>query len=583
VNTILRHLMLVLSFLMFVSSLDAQVVYFHRAAADFVPDDADSLFIFAEEWAVLAGGRSLASVKFRDGAISGDNLPPALCVKEPVGAIIYTEESQFRRIPVIVGRRDKTLSLDRLYRECFIQIEWTEGQSEKGGVSVRVGQRPARPRPFLVFLRNGQVLGTASGAYVRQHSKSRSRFDISSLPHLEDSIAGVWIDPPETGADFVTSEFLRLLRAGPLLIEYWDGLGWQFFESGYLGGKFFQDVGDAKMAYAVFPPKTASNSRAMVYGGLTGSDSVKNLFHCLDQLDIDYRLLEGDRCLYPVPGKTKLHPADSPEEKDRLVYQSALSIIDSGVPPLLFVHYHGLDDLLHACGPYGKRTVAHFSHLLDWHKELTARWAGSVLIVSDHGGHPIASEGTPAGEGNGSGQGGHGDFIFADMAVPVVERAGLGAARTDFRLTPEQAAAIWRELASPLECNSRDDSVKPGSMCVIIGDSRFVYNSAEDGLPFNEEYDFKYMRRGKPFSGHVRGCELSSLVGLDTLSGLNGIVVHSFDGQQAGFSARDLVESHLVLCLDQSASDPRAAFTLYPLNDAHPNRIVKEVKLIQVF
>jgi hypothetical protein len=59
--------------------------------------------------------------------------------------------------------------------------------------------------------------------------------------------------------------------------------------------------------------------------------------------------------------------------------------------------------------------------------------------------------------------------------------------------------------------------------------------------------------------------------------------VHSFDGQQAGFSARDLVESHLVLCLDQSASDPRAAFTLYPLNDAHPNRIVKEVKLIQVF
>ena len=581
---VLRFSVIVLSILTSVTSVYSQVIYFPTDAADFVPVGTDSLFVFAEDWAVLARGQSLTSVEFRGGAIYGDSLPPALCVKEPVGAIIYGEKSRFREIPVIVGRRDKKLSLDRLIREYFVEIDWTEGQSEKGGVSARVGQRPTRPRQFLVFLVDGQVLGNAGDTLVQRHSKSRSRFDIKDLPDFEDSIAGVWIDPPKTGADFLTADFLRLMQSGPLLVEYWDGLGWEFLESGYLGGKFHQDVGEVRMAHAVFPPKTASNSRAMVYGGLTCSDNVRNLFHCLDRLDIDYQLLEGDRCLYPVPGKTKLHPADSPEEKDLLVYQSAKSVIDSGAPPLLFIHYHGLDDLLHACGPYGERTVTHFLNLLKWHRDLTARWTGPILIVSDHGGHAIAPEGAPSGDPCGeNSEGGHGDFIFADMAVPVIERSGEGATRTDFRLTPEQASTIWQELATPLGSNGRDGLVEPGCLHIVTTGRRLVYDSAEDGLLFNEDYDFEYTRKGKQLSGHFQGCELSSLVSADDLSDMSGIVVHSFDGQRAGFSVKDLTENRLVLAMDRSASDPRATFTLYPLKDAHPNRIVKEVKLIEIF
>ncbi|MDH4155967.1 MAG: hypothetical protein OEW00_01650 [candidate division Zixibacteria bacterium] len=583
-SAILKLLLIVWSVLTFASPLRSQIVYFPTDAADFVPEDADSLFVFAEGWAVLARGRSLASVKFGNGAIYGDSLPPALCVREPVGAIIYAEKSRFREIPVIIGRRDMTLSLDRLIREYFVAVDWTEGQSEKGGVSARVGQRPARLRRFLVFLVDGRVLDKADDTLVRQYSKSRSRFDIKGLPRLEDRIAGVWIDPPKTGTDVLTAEFVRLLQSGPLLVEYWDGLGWQFLESGYLGGKFYQDVGEVKMAHAVFPPTTASNCRAMAYGGLTNSDEARNLFHCLAQLNIGYQVLEGDRCLYPVPGKVRLHPADSPEEKDLLVYQSARSIIDSGAPPLVFMHYHGLDDLLHTCGPYGKRTVAHFLHLLEWHRELTARWTGNILIISDHGGHAALSEGAAGGKtGDRNGEGSHGDFIFADMAIPLIVRTGDGAAETDFRLTPEQATTIWQELAAPLGSNDRDDPVEPGSLHIVIADRRFVYDSAEDELLFNEDYDFEYSRKGKQFSGHFRGCELSSLVSAADLSNMKSIVVHSFDGQRAGFSTKDLVESRLVLALDRSASDPRASFTLYPLNDRHPNRIVKEVKLIEIF
>ena len=554
----------------------SQIIMFPADSSRFVISDRiDSVFVFDHNLGVTAMGKDLSRLLYRDFSISGDSIPSTLKINHPAGAIMYSSEPAFPEIPIIIGRQNRKMPLDRLLRDYVLGLNEFKGHSEKGGIRIHVWQQKQQQIPCLIFTKNGQIIGNTDRNARGSMTKNFSLVNPQQIQKAIDDIAGVWIYPPEIGNNEITGEMLKLLQQGPLLVEYWDGLGWRIFEECFLSDKIKGRIDRAHIGYSVFPPVTETNYKAMISGGLVNLDGKMHLFDCLDSLQIPYQLLEGEKIIFPIQGKVQLHTAQTPEQKDEKVYQSALSVIDQSPPALLFLHYHGLDDLAHTFGPYGSRSIDHIRKLWQWHLELRRRWTGNLLIISDHGAHAILPDDNYI-KKQGD-QGTHGRFIFEDMAVPVLVDAGQGKAPTDFKLSSEQVQTIWQLLGTEMSLTSDSQTPKSGSLEIIFQGERKSFNAADDQV-FGKEFQFNYTKKGVAVSGKFRGAELEALLDQFKISGVRNIVAHSLDGHQVIFSQEDFKDNVLVIGLDSAEKQ----FTLYPLKDRFPNRIVKQLQKIEI-
>ena len=564
--------------------LNSQIISFPYDSTKFISDKIDSVFIFTEDLAVTASGKNLERLQFKNNQIYGEDIPPTLRLRNPIGAMLYRQNYSYEEIPVIIGRLDRKIPMDELVREYLLNLSNFKGHSEKSGIKINVWQKDSLRESFLIFLNDGRVFGSDDENWLNIPTKNLSLFEITQLPEIEKDVAGVWIYPPEIGVNQVTAEFLRLMQTGPLLVEYWDGLGWQFLEEAFLSQVIKGELGKVQMAFSLFPPETEINYSAMVSGGLTDIINKHNLFSALDIVGIEYQVLEGEKINFPIPGKVKMHSAITPEKKDEGIFQSAFSIIKNFHPPLLFLHYHGLDDLNHSFGPYGERTVKYFQRLWQWHQELRGEWSGNMLIVSDHGAHSIENEAQLNRKLiSKDTKGTHGDFIFADMAVPIIEQAGLGEKKVDFKLTSEQAEQIWNMLGAPISVIKKKIADQPGTLEIIINNQSKFFTIDRDSNLFSLEFYFDYLKKGIPLRGHFKGIRLIDLLNGIDLSSIKQIVAYSFDDHQVAFSNDDLMKNELVVGLTPDAQNLKEAFILYPLKDKFPNRMVKQLKRIEVF
>lgn len=62
----------------------------------------------------------------------------------------------------------------------------------------------------------------------------------------------------------------------------------------------------------------------------------------------------------------------------------------------------------------------------------------------------------------------HGDFIFADMAVPIIEQEGVGKRSIDFKLTMKQAEQIWEMLGTSLSISNKNIAEQPDTLEILI-------------------------------------------------------------------------------------------------------------------
>jgi len=556
--------------------LHSQVIMFPADSSRFVVSDrTDSVFVFDQSLGVTAMGKDLSRLHYCNASIMGDSIPPTLGINSPTGAIMYSTESTFTEIPVILGRQNRKMSIDRLLRDYLLGLNEFKGQSEKGGIGIHVWQTKPQQIPFLIFMKNGQIIGNGERNSSGAITKNFERFDAQRMKDIIDDIAGVWIYPPEIGNNEITDEILKLLQQGPLLVEYWDGLGWYIFEKCFLSDNIKGRIDRAKIGYSVYPPLTETNYRAMISGGLVDINGKMHLFDCLDSLGISYHVFEGEKLIFPIHGKVQLYTGGTPEAKDENVFQSALSIIDQSPPALLFLHYHGIDDLSHTFGLYGARSIDHIRKLWQWHLELRQRWTGNLLIISDHGAHEIMPYDNYIKTQHD--QGTHGRFIFEDMAVPVLLAAGQAKAPIDFRLSSDQARTIWQLLGTERPQTSDPKSLKSCELEIVFRGKSISFRPAEDQL-FGKEFQFKYSKKGAEFSGKFQGIELQSLFDQFNISGIRQIIAHSFDGQQVVFSQEDFKDNLLVI----GVNPVERQFTLYPLKDKFPNRIVKQLQKIEI-
>ncbi len=116
--------------------------------------------------------------------------------------------------------------------------------------------------------------------------------------------------------------------------------------------------------------------------------------------------IEGDGALI----KTSQEPVINVDSNkngltDDEVFDAAMKTSDDK-PNLMFVHFHGIDDVSHDKGPYSHEALTTIKQVLDYSVQILEKREGRVIITADHGQHN-------AGEG-----GDHGKCIPEDMFVP---------------------------------------------------------------------------------------------------------------------------------------------------------------------
>ncbi len=571
-----RILVFMILFSPCVNAMPQHIIIFPADSARFVLSaKIDSVFIFDQCLGVTAMGKDLGRLQYRNFGINGDSIPPNLKINNPVGAIMYSSEFSAMEIPIIIARQNRKMPLDRLLREYFFGLNEFKGQSEKGGIRIHVWQKKQEDISFLIFLKDGRIIGNCDRSANGELIKNFSPFNAQLIHEAIDEIVGVWIYPPEIGNNDVTGEILKLLQQGPLLVEYWDGLSWHLLEECFLSDTIKGWIDRAEIGYSMFPPVTETNYWAMISGGSIDMKNKMHLFDCLDSLRIPYQILEGEKMIIPVQGKVQLHTGQTPEAKDEKVYGSALKLIKPSFPALLFLHYHGLDDLAHSLGPYDPRSINHVRRLWQWHLSLRRSWNGNVLIISDHGSHAI----TPDDKflKNRADEGTHGNFIFEDMAVPFIIDKGSGKTPVDFKLSSDQAKNIW-ELLGITKSLASDSQAWQSDALEIIFNGKINSFSAADVRLFHHEFQFNFTRKGAEYHGKFQGTELKTLLDKFDISSIRQIIAHSYDGHQVIFSKEDFIDNNLVIGLDAA----KKQFALYPMKDKFPNRIVKQLQKIEI-
>ncbi|MFZ5516505.1 MAG: hypothetical protein ACOY90_07685 [Candidatus Zhuqueibacterota bacterium] len=562
-------------------SLSAQVLSFPEDSLNFAGQKIDSVFIFADSLAITARGENLHHIRFEGGAIRGENIPPSLKLRQPKGAIIYRSEDSFQDLPAIIGRTNKTIRSDRFFRDYLLRMTQFKGASSKGEVSIGVWE-PEAGVAARIFLKDGTVLECGEMPASKFRTKNNAEIDIADWQRIEPEIAGVWVNPPAMGNHRLTDRFLSSLAEGRLLIEFWDGLGWQLLEKALVNGVLGDEEITVEMSHSLFPPETAANFPAMFNGGSTG-ENLTNLFQALHSMKIGFDVFEGEKLTMTIPGNVKLHSGHSPQKKDEAIFRSAYAACKNNPSPLVFVHYHGLDDLNHSLGPDDPAALAHFESLWDWHNRLRHMWSGGMLIVSDHGAHSLPEDFSGANKFERKGtKGTHGDFIFADMAVPILADCGLDKSRPGSSLPDTTIEALWNFVGQSLVAEVAGKPIASGQLELLFAGKTFVLEKEHDSSYLADEFHFAYLKKGKPVAGQFRGKKLIEVVKRFGIAESAQVKAFSFDDVQLVYSNEDLKE-HLALGVDWDAAQREGTFTLYPLKDQFPNRVLKQLRRIEFF
>lgn len=211
-----------------------------------------------------------------------------------------------------------------------------------------------------------------------------------------------------------------------VLLLYLDGFGyWRVNEAIEQGlSPYLAMLEPPKMALTTFPPRTQVSSASVLTGappsvhGVTGRNTRKTetqtLFDVAVQQGLSVQAVEGNALSFELRNaQFKLSGDRNGDGKtDDEVLANTLAVLEAGQPDLLWVHFHGIDDVGHRYGPGAPEEQAMIrfvdqavEQILDNLKPDTL-----VIIFADHGMHL---------EGNEGRQGNHGNLIEEDMLIPI--------------------------------------------------------------------------------------------------------------------------------------------------------------------
>jgi hypothetical protein len=185
---------------------------------------------------------------------------------------------------------------------------------------------------------------------------------------------------------------------------------------------FMADIKKSSKVLTSFRPVTNTGLAAVltgkgpedngVYSHSNKNLKVSDLFQKAKKLGLESKYIEGNIKIL----NTSIDPILNPDinengTTDDEVFIAAEKEINSGIS-LLFVHFHGIDDMGHDSGPFSKNTLRVIKRTDNYIKKLAERWAGKIIITSDHGMHSISEHGD------------HGSVLYQDIFVPYLITGG---------------------------------------------------------------------------------------------------------------------------------------------------------------
>ena len=221
----------------------------------------------------------------------------------------------------------------------------------------------------------------------------------------------------------------RALDAPPaehVLLLFLDGFGYLRYTQALQQGEIptLSGLGQPLLAATTYPPVTSVSTGSLLTGAppaVHGADQrgirkteVETLFDVAASAGRTVVAVEGEALAFELrSAEWQLSgDRDGNGSTDDNVLRNALAVLDQGMPDLLLVHFHGIDDAGHTYGPGAPEERAAVREVDAAAGEILAALPANTLalIFADHGMHPVQEEGR---------LGNHGHLIAEDMLIPI--------------------------------------------------------------------------------------------------------------------------------------------------------------------
>ena len=261
-----------------------------------------------------------------------------------------------------------------------------------------------------------------------------SHLEVAPSPLLEHDEAAITDIAPTVSAalsialpDQATGRRLDVPAADQVVLILLDGFGYVRYTEALSEGLIpsLESLGEPLVAVTAYPPITSVATASVLTGaspqvhgvdrrGVRRTDA-ETLFDVASSAGLEVVAVEGESLTFELRGaELQLSgDLDGNGTTDDNVLANALSVLRGGVPDLLFVHFHGVDDAGHSHGPGApeasaaiERTDAAVGRIVELLPERTL-----VIILADHGMHEVDEDGR---------LGNHGHLVPRDMLIPVL-------------------------------------------------------------------------------------------------------------------------------------------------------------------
>jgi hypothetical protein len=215
-------------------------------------------------------------------------------------------------------------------------------------------------------------------------------------------------------------------RANHVLLLFLDGFGYlrygQSLEEGLVPN--LAGLGEPLIGLTVYPPSTSVATAALLTGAepeVSGVDQrgirktdAETLFDLAAAAGLRVVAVEGEALAFNLRNAetTLSGDQDGDGSTDDNVLANALAVLEDGMPDLLYVHFHGIDDAGHTYGPSAAEEMAIIRFVDAAVGQLLQKVPPDTVVIlfADHGMHRVDEEGR---------LGNHGHLIEEDMFIPI--------------------------------------------------------------------------------------------------------------------------------------------------------------------
>jgi hypothetical protein len=225
---------------------------------------------------------------------------------------------------------------------------------------------------------------------------------------------------------YATGKPILETQAAHVCLIFLDAFGYLPYQKSIQEGliPYLSSLETPLMALTVYPPATVPSSASILTGATSevhGVDERSNrktetetLFDIAVQQGLTVRAVEGDALSFQLRNANFILSGDKDGDgtTNDDVFNNTLDILKEGMPDLLWVHFHGIDDFGHTYGPGSVEESEAIRQVDSQVKEIIDQIPEDSLIIifADHGMHAVDDEGR---------KGNHGNLIAEDMLIPI--------------------------------------------------------------------------------------------------------------------------------------------------------------------